>query len=139
VGYPAATWNPAAPRNFRTATRPGGFFFGDPITYIVIHTTEGSTASAIRRFQKPSERVSAHYIISSDGRITQMVREQDNAWHSGNPEFNRHSIGIEHEAISSQPASHTDRYHVPVVSGPNSLPLPQVRDPDGSCAHHRPQ
>ncbi len=106
--YPTATWNPAATRNFRSATRPDGFFFGNPFTYIVIHTTEGSSASAVRRFQNPSARVSAHYIISGNGRITQMVREQDIAWHSGNPEFNRHSIGIEHEAISSQPATLTD-------------------------------
>ncbi len=155
VGYPAATWNPAAPRNFRTATRPGGFFFGDPITYIVIHTTEGSTASAIRRFQKPSERVSAHYIVSGDGRITQMVRERDIAWHSGNPEYNRHSIGIEHEAVSSQPATLTDamyrssaaltrhlclKYEIPMdrdhIIGHNEVPDPKNPDRLGGIDRH---
>lgn len=109
VDYPAANWISASPGNSRFATRPDGFlFFNDPISYIVIHTTEGSSDSAIQRFQSPSSRVSAHYIISSDGRITQMVREKDIAWHSGNREYNRLSIGIEHEAYSGQPATMTD-------------------------------
>jgi photosystem II stability/assembly factor-like uncharacterized protein len=42
----------------------------------------------------------AHYVIrSSDGDVTQMVREKDEAWHSGNGDVNDRSIGIEHEAL----------------------------------------
>ena len=41
----------------------------------------------------------AHYVVrSSDGDVTQMVREKDEAWHSGNGDVNDRSIGIEHEA-----------------------------------------
>src|SRR3546814_18654033 len=51
-------------------------------------------------------QVSAHYLIrSSDGQVTQMVREYNKAWHvrSHNP----HSIGIEHEGYISNPDWYT--------------------------------
>lgn len=156
VDYPTANWISAAPGNFRIGNRPDGFFFfSDPITYIVIHTTEGSTGSAVRRFQNPSSRVSAHYIISGDGRITQMVRERDIAWHSGNRQYNRHSIGIELEAFSSQPATLTDamyrtsaaltrylclKYEIPMdrehIIGHNEVPDPKNQDRLGGVDGH---
>ena len=37
-----------------------------------------------------------------------LVREKDIAWHAGNPKYNEHAIGIEHEAYSSQPGTLTD-------------------------------
>jgi N-acetyl-anhydromuramyl-L-alanine amidase AmpD len=94
--YPPARWIPANPLNFTPAARPAS----DPIRYIVIHVTQGSYASAIDWFQNPRSRVSAHYVIrSSDGEVTQLVREQDIAWHAGNWTYNTQSIGIEHEGF----------------------------------------
>lgn len=51
---------------------------------IVIHTTVGGYQSTIRYFQNNSRRVSAHYVISLDGDITQMVDESRAAHHAGN-------------------------------------------------------
>jgi N-acetylmuramoyl-L-alanine amidase CwlA len=71
-------------------------------SYIVLHTTVGSKQAAIARFVNgdPNQRggrASAHYIVGLDGSLTQMVREEDAAWHAGNYEINLDSIGIEHE------------------------------------------
>jgi N-acetyl-anhydromuramyl-L-alanine amidase AmpD len=95
--YGPARWVPASSSNYSTG-RNG------PIQYIVIHTMQGSYAGSISWFQNPAARASAHYNIrSSDGEITQMVRESDTAWHAGNSYYNNRSIGIEHEGYVSDP------------------------------------
>ena len=53
---------------------------------------------AIRRFKDPSSILSAHYVIGQDGRIAQLVSEDDTAYHAGRYDVNLRSIGIEHEA-----------------------------------------
>ena len=101
--YPPALWVPASPNNY-TIGRPY-----PPLDTIVIHDTEGSYASAIAWFQNPNSRVSAHYVIrSSDGQITQMVREANTAYHAGNWDFNVRSIGIEHEGYMNQQGWYTE-------------------------------
>jgi N-acetylmuramoyl-L-alanine amidase len=79
------------------------------IDRIVIHTTEGSYAGAISWFRSANNpyNTSAHYVIrSSDGEITQMVAEEDTAYHCR--DWNTRAIGIEHEAISAQASWFTD-------------------------------
>jgi hypothetical protein len=101
--YPPARWVPAHPNNY-TVGRPFG-----PLSYVVIHVTEGSYYSAISWFQNPNSNVSAHYVIrSSDGEVTQMVRDTDTAYHAGNWTYNVRSIGIEHEGYINQPSWFTD-------------------------------
>ena len=101
--YPPALWVPASASNY-TVGRPYG-----PLTYIVIHDTEGSYSSAINWFQNPSAAVSAHYVIrSSDGEITQMVREANTAWHTGVWDYNVRAFEIEHEGYASQPGWYTE-------------------------------
>ncbi|MDG4785377.1 N-acetylmuramoyl-L-alanine amidase [Micromonospora sp. WMMD1102] len=79
------------------------------MNYVVIHVTQGSYAGSISWFQNPASQVSAHYTIrSSDGALTQSVREKDVAWHAGNWTYNTQSIGIEHEGYVSQPSWFTD-------------------------------
>ncbi|MFI5855390.1 N-acetylmuramoyl-L-alanine amidase [Streptomyces parvulus] len=98
--YPPALWNPAYSGNY-TAGRSAA------VTTVVVHVTQGSYAGSISWFQNPSAQVSAHYVVrSSDGQITQSVREGDTAWHarSANP----HSVGVEHEGYVSDPAWFTD-------------------------------
>ncbi|MBI1944256.1 MAG: N-acetylmuramoyl-L-alanine amidase [Deltaproteobacteria bacterium] len=76
---------------------------------VVIHTTEGSYDGAISWFRSAENpyQTSAHYVIrSSDGEITQMVREADTAYHAR--DWNSRAVGIEHEAISSNPAWFTE-------------------------------
>ena len=96
--YPGATWIPAADVNHGTANRS----FSD-VRWIVIHTTEGTTASAVARFQNgldPSYP-SAHYIISLDGSIIQMVHNNNASYAAGNLSYNDKCINIEHERYSA--------------------------------------
>lgn len=102
--YPNARWVPADSSNYTEANRESS-----TINYIIIHTTQGSYSGAISWFQNPSANVSAHYLIrSSDGQITQMVRNKDVAWHAGNSTYNQQSIGLEHEGYVDEPAWYTD-------------------------------
>ncbi|MBM4394000.1 MAG: N-acetylmuramoyl-L-alanine amidase [Deltaproteobacteria bacterium] len=72
---------------------------------VVIHTVQGSYSGAVSWIQNSSSQVSAHYVIrSSDGQITQMVGEEDIAWHAGHWDTNERSIGIEHEGYVEDPA-----------------------------------
>ncbi len=100
--YPAAHWVAAASNNYQLH-RPYG-----PLTYLIIHDTEGSYQAAISWFQNPSAGVSAHYVIrSSDGDITQMVHNADTAFQAGNWDYNVRGIGFEHEGYASQQGWYT--------------------------------
>ncbi|MGW5666941.1 N-acetylmuramoyl-L-alanine amidase [Micromonospora sp. NPDC003776] len=103
--YGPAAWAPASTSNYTVANRPASH----PIRYVVIHVTQGSYAGSISWFQNPAAQVSAHYTFrSSDGAVTQSVREKDIAWHAGNWTYNTQSIGIEHEGYVDDPAWFTD-------------------------------
>ncbi|MBI5368343.1 MAG: N-acetylmuramoyl-L-alanine amidase [Planctomycetes bacterium] len=80
---------------------------GNTPKYVVIHTVEGSYQGCIAWFKNPSSMVSAHYVVSKAGHITQMVRDNRSAWHAGNNYFNHHSIGIEHEGYAHRKGSLT--------------------------------
>ena len=69
---------------------------------IVIHSTANSTLEGvIKWFTNPIAQVSAHYNIGKDGRIVQMARDEQRAWHAGKstwknvPDCNDYTIGIE--------------------------------------------
>lgn len=66
---------------------------GQDIDAIVIHTTEGSYQSAVNTFLSTASQVSAHYIVNTDGTITQMVQLDKRAWHA--TYYNDRSVGIE--------------------------------------------
>jgi N-acetyl-anhydromuramyl-L-alanine amidase AmpD len=151
--YPGALWVPASPSNYTAANRPSDY----PIDRIVIHTTEGSYASAISWFQNPAARASAHYVVrSSDGHITQMVRERDVAWHAGNWAYNTRSIGLEHEAFIRNASWYTDvmyrtsamltrslcrKYGIPMdrqhIIGHNEVPDPYHPGQYGGANRHQ--
>lgn len=97
VNKPAMTWNPAHSSNYTDSSRPNSY----PIEYVMIHITEGSYAGAISWFKNSASNVSAHYVISLQGAITNMVADQDIAWTNGNSYYNARGIGIEHEGYSS--------------------------------------
>ncbi len=74
---------------------------------IIIHVTQGSYAGSISWFQNPESQVSTQYVVrSADGEVTQMVEEEDIAWHARS--WNGRSIGIEHEGFIDDPAWFTD-------------------------------
>ncbi len=90
---------PASTSNYTNDSRGSG-----DIDMIVIHTMEGSYSGAISWFQNSAAGASAHYMVrSSDGEITQMVDEEDVAWHAGDWTTNARSVGIEHEGYVSDP------------------------------------
>ncbi len=78
---------------------------GSSVELIVDHWTVVMFEGAIRRFRDPTSILSAHYVIGSDGRIAQLVSEDDTAYHAGVYSVNERSIGIEHEAGPAMPPS----------------------------------
>ena len=69
---------------------------------VVLHYTGmASAAKAVRWLAHPDSKVSCHYVVDDDGRITQMVEETKRAWHAGashwagETDINSVSIGIE--------------------------------------------
>ncbi|NET60913.1 MAG: peptidoglycan DD-metalloendopeptidase family protein [Symploca sp. SIO2E6] len=121
---------------------------GQTIDTIVLHNTDGSFEGTISWFNNPASQVSAHYVISRQGEIVQMVKDEDTAWHAGRRSDNRRSIGIEHEATKLRRGL-TDamekasialiRYLMQQYDVPLSRILPHRRDWGGSvstsCPH----
>lgn len=69
---------------------------------LILHYTGMATGAAAEdRLCAPESEVSSHYLVHEDGRIVQMVRESDRAWHAGQgswkgrSDVNSFSIGIE--------------------------------------------
>ncbi|SOH92504.1 Methyltransferase domain-containing protein [Monaibacterium marinum] len=69
---------------------------------IVLHyTAMDSAEAAICRLCEEEHQVSAHYVIGRDGDVTQLVPEDQRAWHAGAgawgdiTDVNSHSIGVE--------------------------------------------
>ncbi|MGL6043480.1 MAG: N-acetylmuramoyl-L-alanine amidase [Sandaracinobacteroides sp.] len=69
---------------------------------VVLHYTASYTAaSAIATFAARASKASAHFVVETDGRVTQMVDCRNTAWHAGRSLFegsgrvNQRSIGIE--------------------------------------------
>lgn len=70
---------------------------GAVVDRIVDHWMAGTFAGADARFRDPNAVVSAHFGVLRTGRIVQWVALEDTAYHAGNFEVNRRSVGIEHE------------------------------------------
>ena len=69
---------------------------------LILHYTGMETAQAAENWLCAAEsEVSSHYLVHEDGRIVQMVRESDRAWHAGKGSWkgrcdvNSFSIGVE--------------------------------------------
>ncbi|WSA87264.1 N-acetylmuramoyl-L-alanine amidase [Micromonospora sp. NBC_01796] len=103
--YGPAAWAPAYSGNYTASSRESAY----PINYVIIHVAQGSYAGTVNWFQNSAAGVSAHYTFrSSDGAVTQSVRDKDIAWHAGNWTYNTQSIGIEHEGYVNQASWFTD-------------------------------
>lgn len=93
----ADKWVPASSSNYTDDSRGSA-------SHVVIHTTQGSYSGTVSWIQNPASSVSAHYVVrSSDGEVTQMVQEEDIAWHAGHWDTNKASVGIEHEGYVEDP------------------------------------
>ncbi|MER6467916.1 N-acetylmuramoyl-L-alanine amidase [Streptomyces collinus] len=104
VDFRGARWVPASAANYRRADRPDDY----PVDRVVVHVTQGGYESTVKVFQDPAHRAAAHYVVRRDGRITQLVRELDVAFHAGNRAYNERSVGIEHEGFVEDASSFTD-------------------------------
>ncbi|WP_431042034.1 N-acetylmuramoyl-L-alanine amidase [Streptomyces sp. P1-3] len=104
VDHPGARWIAASAANWRRADRPYDY----AVDRVVVHVVQGGHDDAVRVFRDPEHGAAAHYIVRGDGRITQMVRELDVAFHAGNRSYNERSVGIEHTGFVSRAGSFTD-------------------------------
>lgn len=72
-----------------------------PDLLLLHYTGMESAEGALHWLTTPESKVSCHYLIDEDGRITQMVAEEMRAWHAGQSfwagecDINSCSIGIE--------------------------------------------
>ena len=73
-----------------------------PVSMVVLHYTGMKTAQeALERMCDPEAKVSAHYMIDTDGTVTSLVPEDRRAWHAGKSywrgitDVNSASVGIE--------------------------------------------
>lgn len=97
--YGPAIWNAAHSSNYNSRTKA--------VSAVAIHTAQGSYGGTISWFKNPSSNVSAHYVIrSSDGQVTQMVRNKDRAWHLRDQ--NSFALGIEHEGYVNNSSWYTN-------------------------------
>ncbi|MFF8384701.1 N-acetylmuramoyl-L-alanine amidase [Streptomyces kanasensis] len=104
LDHAGAQWTAAARANWRRADRPDDF----GIDRVVVHVVQGSFATALRVFKNPGHGAAAHYVVGKDGRVAQMIRELDVAFHAGNRDMNERSIGIEHEGFVDRPQDFTE-------------------------------
>ncbi len=72
------------------------------IKFVIIHYTGmQSEIESIKRLKNPKHKVSSHYLINRKGKVMQMVKDKNIAWHAGKSgwkkfkNLNRNSIGIE--------------------------------------------
>ena len=72
------------------------------IKFVIIHYTGmQSEIESIKRLKNPKFKVSCHYLVNRKGKITQMVKDKNIAWHAGKSmwkqfkNLNKNSIGIE--------------------------------------------
>ncbi len=93
VDHPGAIWRGSPNFGARLAGRPW---------ILLLHYTGMETGPAAEDWlASPASQVSSHYLIHEDGRIVQMVREADRAWHAGSSSWqgvtdvNSASIGSE--------------------------------------------
>lgn len=135
---PLIVWDPSP--NFSSRN-------GTPIQRVVLHcTATNSLASVLTWFHHPESQVSAHYVVARDGKIHQMVRDTDKAWHAYGE--NADSIGIDHVADAHEHLSPAQEhatislirwlmaeYKIPpyAITGHRFSPSHQG---DTTCPHH---
>ena len=74
------------------------------IKFVIIHYTGmQSEIESLKRLKSHTSKVSCHYLINRKGRIIQLVKDKNIAWHAGKSKWgkftnlNKNSIGIELE------------------------------------------
>ena len=147
--YPGALWEPANPDNYTVADRP----YTNQVTRIIIHVAEGGWASTYTWFRNAAAEASANYVVSSTGRVAQMVPDTRHR-------LARRQLGLQRELdrdrarrlhqrhpVPRRPvprigqARRLDRGHVPDHARPHARdrPLPGARpEPPRRVGRRRP-
>ena len=123
--------------NFSLKTRKKG-----DIKFVILHYTGmQSTIESLIRLLDPGSNVSCHYLIDRKGKIIQMVKEDQIAWHAGKSRWknlsgmNKKSIGIE---IVNK--GHLFGYQkftkIQIIPGATSLHFPLPPSPSKSSFEH---
>lgn len=111
--YSGSVWKASPNHSKRPSGKKG------KVQMIIIHSCEGNYAGCVGWLSKKKSKVSAHYVVNSNGsEISQMVRHHRKAWHIGakyncnlngrtlcgldNAPSNGFTIGIEHAGFASQ-------------------------------------
>ena len=95
---------------------------GHDVIAVVVHKCEGSFGSCVGWLCNKNSKVSAHYVISEEGEVTQLADEKNTAWHAGvvvrhtwkllkygvNPNY--YTIGIELAGYASNPSSASQKH-----------------------------
>lgn len=82
-----------------------------PNFIILHHTAQDSLQQTVKTFTKIETQVSAHYVISDNGKVVHMLNDYLRAWHAGtgswgrNTDINSTSIGIELDNNGTEPFS----------------------------------
>ncbi|MGB6908074.1 MAG: N-acetylmuramoyl-L-alanine amidase [Methyloceanibacter sp.] len=90
----ATLWCPSPNREPRVNGRA-------PDMLVLHYTGMDSAEAALDWLTREESKVSCHYLVDEEGRITQIVREEERAWHAGQSrwagetDLNSCSIGIE--------------------------------------------
>lgn len=80
-----------------------------PSLVVIHYTSNDDAAHSLNTLTSPERRVSAHYLISREGALYQMVPESRRAWHAGQAywagitDVNSASIGIELDNNGTEP------------------------------------
>ncbi|MGE5449813.1 MAG: N-acetylmuramoyl-L-alanine amidase [Methanomassiliicoccales archaeon] len=80
---------------------------------IVEHITAGQMPGTLSWLRNPKAKASAHYLVTKNGRIIQLVRDEDTAYTVGNvqsPDWayydgtnpNSYTLNVEHEALAGE-------------------------------------
>lgn len=110
---PGALWRPSPNHDARPAGATGD------VHMVIVHTCEGSYSGCWSWLVNPASGVSSHYVVSEEGaEISQLVREEDRAWHIAatydctlneghdcrldGVQSNDFTVGIEHAGFASQ-------------------------------------
>ncbi|MFH0902556.1 MAG: N-acetylmuramoyl-L-alanine amidase [Pseudomonadota bacterium] len=101
-------WVAQRPDYHRAAFLPADYFmYGRAVfqpSFVVVHVAQVSYQGCIDWFRNPRAGVSAHYVVSRTGQVTQMVKEKDTGFHIGTS-LGRLAVGIEHEGFVEDPGA----------------------------------
>ena len=120
-----------------------------PNFVILHHTAQNSLEQTIKTFTLTRTQVSAHYVVSRDGKVVQMLNDYLRANHAGigrwgnDTDLNSSSIGIEIDNNGSEPYSEAQirsvvavlgtlkkRYNIPAANFIGHADIAPTRKPD---------